>query len=109
VGPVIAFGFAGLVLADPEYRELLYLDELSDRFGPVPVVLAVALLSVALAVTVRHLQRVLSRWIRGVAGHLREKIEAERAAAEARRERRSAARRSSTRRQERPGSSATAE
>jgi CsoR family transcriptional regulator, copper-sensing transcriptional repressor len=108
VGPVIAFGFAGLVLADPEYRELLYLDDLSDRFGLVPVVLVVALLSVALLVTVRHLQRLLSWWIRGVVGHFRERIEAERAAAAARRERRAATRRSATRRRERPGSSATA-
>jgi CsoR family transcriptional regulator, copper-sensing transcriptional repressor len=95
-GPLVAFGFAGLVLADHQYRALLYLDELSDRFGPVPVVLVVALLAVALAVTVRELQKVLSAWIRGLVARMRGQAGGRRPQV------------STTRRREDPGSSATA-
>ena len=70
-GPLVAFGFAGFVLADAKYRALLFLDTLSDRFGPVPVVLVVALVSVSLAVTVRYLQRVVPAWARSRMAQMR--------------------------------------
>lgn len=94
VGPIVAFGFAGLVLADSQYRELLYLDELSERFGPVPVVLVVALAAVSLAVAVRRLQKLLGGWIRGLVARVRGQAKRSKAAA--------------TPRQEDPESSATA-
>ncbi|MBC6459419.1 hypothetical protein [Actinomadura sp. HBU206391] len=66
-GPLVAFAFAGLVLADHRSRTRQLLTELSDRFGPVPVVIAVALIVVGLAVTCRRLQRVFAlsirRWV----------------------------------------------
>jgi hypothetical protein len=65
-GPLTAFAFAGLVLADHRSRTRRLLTALSDRIGPAPVIIAVALVVVALAVTCRHLQRVLSARIRTI-------------------------------------------
>jgi hypothetical protein len=66
IGPLAAFGFSGVVLTDPHSRTRRLLGVMSDRFGPVPVVVAVALAVVALAVTGRYLQRLLQdrihRW-----------------------------------------------
>jgi hypothetical protein len=68
-GPLAAFAFAGLVLADHRSRTRQLLTTMSDRFGLAPVIIAVALIVVALAVTFRHLQRVLTlrirRWTAG--------------------------------------------
>jgi hypothetical protein len=66
-GPIIAFGFAGFVLADPQSRTRQVLSTMSDHFGLVPVICVVALVIVTLAATFRYLQRLLTARIRQLA------------------------------------------
>jgi hypothetical protein len=63
-GPLMAFGFAGIVLADADSEGRKLMSAISDRFGPIPVVLVIALAVVVLAVVGRRLQRMVMTRIR---------------------------------------------
>lgn len=63
-GPLVAFGFAGIVLADADSEGRRLMSAMSDRFGPIPVVLVISLAVVVLAVVGRRLQRMVMTRIR---------------------------------------------